>query len=71
MYVVGRDDDESIGAGSEIGDDAASWETVEDDDRDALDDSQKVLLPFCIAVFSSFPICKISETSIESPLFRI
>ncbi|KNA16127.1 hypothetical protein SOVF_092160 [Spinacia oleracea] len=41
VYVVGRDDDESIGAGSEIGDDAASWETVEDDDRDALDDSQK------------------------------
>ncbi|KAL3628877.1 putative ubiquitin-conjugating enzyme E2 23 [Castilleja foliolosa] len=31
IYVVGRDDDESIAAGSESGDDAASWETVEDD----------------------------------------
>ncbi|KAG6411978.1 hypothetical protein SASPL_124635 [Salvia splendens] len=30
IYVVGRDDDESIAAGSD-GDDAASWETVEDD----------------------------------------
>ncbi|XP_042041974.1 probable ubiquitin-conjugating enzyme E2 23 [Salvia splendens] len=30
IYVVGRDDDESIAGGSD-GDDAASWETVEDD----------------------------------------
>lgn len=33
IYVVGRaDDDESIGAGSEVSD-AASWETVNDDDE--------------------------------------
>ncbi|KAK4405362.1 putative ubiquitin-conjugating enzyme E2 23 [Sesamum angolense] len=31
IYVVGRDDDESIAAGSDASDDAASWETVEDD----------------------------------------
>ncbi|KAG9136906.1 hypothetical protein Leryth_019993 [Lithospermum erythrorhizon] len=33
IYVVGRDDDESIG-GSEVSNDAASWETVEDDEMD-------------------------------------
>ncbi|KAG7027026.1 putative ubiquitin-conjugating enzyme E2 23, partial [Cucurbita argyrosperma subsp. argyrosperma] len=33
IYVVGRDDDdESTGAGSEISNGAASWETVDDDD---------------------------------------
>nr|GLL23585.1 probable ubiquitin-conjugating enzyme E2 23 isoform X1 [Ipomoea trifida] len=33
IYVVGRDDDESMAAsGSDISDDAASWETVEDDE---------------------------------------
>ncbi|KAL8552992.1 hypothetical protein ACS0TY_001605 [Phlomoides rotata] len=31
IYVVGRDDDESVAAGSDASDDAASWETVEDD----------------------------------------
>ncbi|KAK4378291.1 hypothetical protein RND71_000153 [Anisodus tanguticus] len=36
IYVVDRDDDESIAAGSEIGDDAASWETIEDHEREAL-----------------------------------
>lgn len=42
VYVVGRDDDdESIGAGSELSDDAASWETVEDDEMDALDNPEK------------------------------
>ncbi|XP_021753051.1 probable ubiquitin-conjugating enzyme E2 23 isoform X2 [Chenopodium quinoa] len=45
VYVVGRDDDESIGAGSEISDDAASWETVEDDEKDALDNSEKEPTP--------------------------
>ncbi|CAL2279701.1 unnamed protein product [Prunus armeniaca] len=36
IYVVGRaDDDESIGAGSEVSD-AASWETVNDDEMHAL-----------------------------------
>lgn len=46
MYVVGRDDDESIVAGSEISGDAASWETVDDDERDALDNTVKVRLTF-------------------------
>ncbi|XP_057517723.1 probable ubiquitin-conjugating enzyme E2 23 [Amaranthus tricolor] len=41
VYVVGRDDDESIVAGSEISGDAASWETVDDDERDALDNTEK------------------------------
>ncbi|KAL8027880.1 hypothetical protein ABFX02_14G125500 [Erythranthe guttata] len=31
IYVVGRDDDESVAGGSDDSDDAASWETVEDD----------------------------------------
>lgn len=44
MYVVGRDDDESIVGGSDISDDAASWETVEDDEMDALDTNEKVIL---------------------------
>ncbi|KAG5038065.1 hypothetical protein JHK86_018905 [Glycine max] len=35
IYVVGRDNDESIAAGSEISD-AASWETVNDDEMEAL-----------------------------------
>ncbi|KAL2937056.1 putative ubiquitin-conjugating enzyme E2 23 [Bienertia sinuspersici] len=43
VYVVGRDDDDSIVAGSEISDDAASWETVEDDEMDALDNTEKEL----------------------------
>ncbi|CAK9153967.1 unnamed protein product [Ilex paraguariensis] len=34
IYVVGRDDDESIAAGSEVSD-APSWETVEDDALDS------------------------------------
>lgn len=46
VYVVGRDDDESIVAGSEISGDAASWETVDDDERDALDNTVKVRLTF-------------------------
>lgn len=41
-----RDDDaESIAAGSEISDDdAASWETVQDDDMDALENAEEVHL---------------------------
>ncbi|GAB4853148.1 Probable ubiquitin-conjugating enzyme E2 23 [Ancistrocladus abbreviatus] len=43
VYVVGRDDDDaSIAAGSEM-DDAASWETVEDDEMDSLEISGKEL----------------------------
>ena len=45
IYVVGRDDDESIAAGSEVSDDAASWETV-DDEMDALENAQEVC--FCL-----------------------
>ncbi|GMH17850.1 hypothetical protein Nepgr_019691 [Nepenthes gracilis] len=47
VYVVGRDDDDdtSTVAGSEISDDGASWETVEDDERDALDVAEKELEP--------------------------
>ncbi|KAF5449000.1 hypothetical protein F2P56_029489 [Juglans regia] len=42
IYVVGRDDDdESIAAGSEISDDAASWETVNDNEMDALENAQE------------------------------
>lgn len=37
IYVVGRDDDdESVAGGSEVSDDAASWETVEDTEMDNL-----------------------------------
>ncbi|TKY50747.1 ubiquitin-conjugating enzyme E2 23 [Spatholobus suberectus] len=41
IYVVGRDDDdESIAAGSEISD-AASWETVNDDEMEVLEESRE------------------------------
>ncbi|KAL0412378.1 UNVERIFIED_CONTAM: putative ubiquitin-conjugating enzyme E2 23 [Sesamum radiatum] len=42
IYVVGRDDDESIAAGSDASDDAASWETVEDDMDTVEDDMDNV-----------------------------
>ncbi|XWS55112.1 hypothetical protein CRYUN_Cryun10bG0147100 [Craigia yunnanensis] len=45
IYVVGRDDDESIAAGSEVSDDAASWETVNDDEMDALENAREDLEP--------------------------
>ncbi|KAI9180140.1 hypothetical protein LWI28_001631 [Acer negundo] len=42
IYVVGRDDDdESIAAGSDVSGDAASWETVNDDAMDALENAQE------------------------------
>ncbi|KAI3960632.1 hypothetical protein MKX01_003806 [Papaver californicum] len=43
IYVVGRDDDEeSIGAGSEGSDDgAASWETVQEDEMDPLENAEE------------------------------
>ncbi|XP_027086856.1 probable ubiquitin-conjugating enzyme E2 23 [Coffea arabica] len=41
IYVVGRDDDESITGGSEISDDAASWETVEDDEMDTIENADE------------------------------
>ncbi|KAK7291383.1 hypothetical protein RIF29_06478 [Crotalaria pallida] len=41
IYVVGReDDDESVAAGSEISD-AASWETVNDDEMEVLEESRE------------------------------
>lgn len=40
--MVGREDDESIAAGSEVSDDAASWETVNDDEMDAPDNTKEV-----------------------------
>ncbi|XP_054777530.1 probable ubiquitin-conjugating enzyme E2 23 isoform X5 [Prosopis cineraria] len=42
IYVVGRDDDddESIAAGSDLSD-AASWETVNDDEKEVLQDSRQ------------------------------
>ncbi|KZV52392.1 hypothetical protein F511_33355 [Dorcoceras hygrometricum] len=41
IYVVGRDDDESIAAASGASDDAASWETVEDDNIETIDDDKE------------------------------
>ncbi|CAH9057010.1 unnamed protein product [Cuscuta europaea] len=44
IYVVGRDDDESMAAsGSEISDDAASWETLEDYEANNLENSNEGL----------------------------
>lgn len=45
--MVGRDDDDdSISAGSEVSDDAASWETVNDDEMDAVENTKEVC--FCL-----------------------
>ncbi|KAL5561223.1 hypothetical protein UlMin_030970 [Ulmus minor] len=42
IYVVGRDDDDdSVAAGSEVSDDAASWETVNDDEMDGLENTEE------------------------------
>lgn len=42
IYVVGRDDDgDSFGGGSEISDDGASWETVDENDLNALVNVEK------------------------------
>ncbi|CAN4107341.1 unnamed protein product [Withania somnifera] len=43
IYVVDRDDDESIAGGSEVGDDAASWETVDDHERVTLGNVEEEL----------------------------
>ncbi|CAI9786415.1 unnamed protein product [Fraxinus pennsylvanica] len=43
IYVVGRDDDESIATGSEANDDAASWDTIEDDDSETVENSKQDL----------------------------
>ncbi|KAK2966818.1 hypothetical protein RJ640_026499 [Escallonia rubra] len=48
IYVVGRDDDdESIAA--DVSDDAASWETVEDADMDALENAEEDIGPQNVA----------------------
>ncbi|KAJ8765002.1 hypothetical protein K2173_010474 [Erythroxylum novogranatense] len=45
IFVVGRDDDDdSIAAGSEVSDDAASWETVSDNQTDAVETQEEVAL---------------------------
>ncbi|KAJ6708036.1 UBIQUITIN-CONJUGATING ENZYME E2 23-RELATED [Salix viminalis] len=42
IFVVGGDDDnDSVSFGSEVSEAAASWETVDDDERDALDYTQE------------------------------
>ncbi|ONK64403.1 uncharacterized protein A4U43_C07F25490 [Asparagus officinalis] len=42
IYVVDRDDDgDSFGGGSEVSDDGASWETVDENDMNTLVDSEK------------------------------
>ncbi|KAF1878869.1 hypothetical protein Lal_00047541 [Lupinus albus] len=43
IYVVGRDDDESIAAGSEISD-AGSWETLNDDEMEVLEETREDIL---------------------------
>ncbi|KAI9388902.1 hypothetical protein POPTR_009G136000v4 [Populus trichocarpa] len=44
IFVVGRDDDDdSMAAGSEVSGAAASWETVDDDERDALENTQEAV----------------------------
>lgn len=48
IYVVGRDDD-SVAAGSEVSDDAASWETVNDNEMDTLENTREVC--FCSVHF--------------------
>lgn len=41
--MVGRDDEDSVDGGSEVNDDdAASWETVEEHERDALENAEEV-----------------------------
>lgn len=43
IYVVGREDDgDSFDGGSEVSDDGASWETVDDNEMDAHDNTEKV-----------------------------
>ncbi|PIA27784.1 hypothetical protein AQUCO_07500005v1 [Aquilegia coerulea] len=41
IYVVGRDDDESIGPDAISDDDAASWETVNEDEMDAVENADE------------------------------
>lgn len=50
--MVGRDDDESIAPGSDVSDDAASWETVEDNEMETLENSNEVL--FVMQLFCFF-----------------
>lgn len=43
IYVVGREDGESFNGGSEVSDDGASWETVEENDMATLDVAYEVV----------------------------
>ncbi|KAL8088572.1 putative ubiquitin-conjugating enzyme E2 23 isoform X2 [Apium graveolens] len=44
IYVVGRDeDDDSLANGSDVSDDAASWETVQDDEKEVLENGEEDL----------------------------
>lgn len=62
IFVVGRDDDDdSIAAGSEVSDDAASWETVDDDEMDAVENGQEVCFYF---TNSSMGVPKFSKISV-------
>lgn len=60
--MVGRDDDDSISAESDVSDDAASWETVEDDDGMVSHENTNEV---CISLTT-----KPSVQYIISPLFR-
>lgn len=42
IYVDGRDDDDSVGGGSEVSDGEASWETVEDTEMENLENTIEV-----------------------------
>lgn len=59
--MVGRDDDDdSVSAGSEVSEAAASWETVDDDERDTHDYTQEV----CIHLNCSMPLLNAMVTTI-------
>ncbi|KAL4579830.1 hypothetical protein LXL04_015997 [Taraxacum kok-saghyz] len=66
IYVVGRDDDdESVGGGSEVSDDAASWETVEGEDDD-MENLQKALEDLQMQNGSDISIERESENNIQT-----
>ncbi|KAK9129407.1 LOW QUALITY PROTEIN: hypothetical protein Sjap_009894 [Stephania japonica] len=45
IYVVGRDDDEPSEYGSEVSDGAASWETVDEDGMNTLENAEEEVVP--------------------------
>lgn len=66
IYVVGRDDDDSITAGSDISNEAASWETVDDDEMDTLDEVNEE--PEQQDVAGTTPKSEDSTTSGDNPV---